>query len=59
MITKNDYLLGKLDYPQCPKCDSITYPTFDQQTVKPYLKCYSCGYNSRKAEGVQGSISQE
>jgi len=35
-------------YPDCPECEGINYPTFDHETGKFYLKCHSCGYDSRK-----------
>ena len=30
-----------------PECDGINYPPFDHETGKFYLKCHSCGYDSR------------
>ncbi|MFC1804162.1 hypothetical protein ACFL0D_09410 [Thermoproteota archaeon] len=36
------------EYSDCPKCDGITYPTYDHKTGKKYKKCHSCGYDSRK-----------
>jgi len=38
------------EYPPCPKCEGILYPTFDHQAKKPYLKCHSCGYDDRNTE---------
>ena len=37
-------------YPDCPECEGINYPTFDHESGKFYLKCHSCGYDSRKEE---------
>ena len=42
------FMITSKEYPECPKCDGINYPTFDHQTGKAYLKCYSCGFDSRK-----------
>jgi Zn ribbon nucleic-acid-binding protein len=43
-------MIASKEYPECPECDRITYPTFDHETGKPYYKCYYCGYDSRKEE---------
>jgi len=50
MITSNEY-------PDCPECDGINYPTFDHETGKFYLKCHSCGYDSRKEERARANDS--
>ena len=39
-----------LEPPRAQKCEGITYPTFDHQTRKTYMKCYSCGFDNRKNE---------
>ena len=38
-IGGENYMINSNEYPPCPKCKRITYPTFDHQTRKPYLKC--------------------
>ena len=44
------FMITSKEYPDCPECDGINYPTFDHETGKFYLKCHSCGYDSRKEE---------
>ncbi len=41
------FMMTSKAYPDCPECDGINYPTFDHETGKFYLKCHSCGYDSR------------
>ncbi len=52
-------MITSKEYPSCPKCEGITYPTFDHKTRKPYLKCYSCGYDSRKDVRAFGGMSSK
>jgi DNA-directed RNA polymerase subunit M/transcription elongation factor TFIIS len=43
-------MMNSKEYPDCPECDGITYPTFDHEKGKFYLKCHSCRYDSRREE---------
>jgi len=48
---ENNMITSK-EYPPCPICEGVMYPTFDHETKKPYLKCHSCGYDNRKESKV-------
>lgn len=48
-------MITSKEHPECPKCEGINYPTFDHETGKFYLKCHSCGYDSRREEYEHGT----